>query len=101
MRAIHRLGGAAVLGTAIVTMLASPALASPTHSGTHERGPAERAIADLPGRQREVVTLRDLDGLSSEEVCGVPEITEANQRVLLHRGRSRLRQLLESELGRA
>ena len=58
------------------------------------------AIADLPARQREVVTLRDLDGLSSEEVCGVLEITEANQRVLLHRGRSRLRQLLESEFGR-
>lgn len=59
------------------------------------------AIADLPARQREVVTLRDIDGLSSEEVCGVLEITEANQRVLLHRGRSRLRQLLESEFGRA
>ena len=59
------------------------------------------AIAVLPARQREVVTLRDVDGLSSEEVCGVLEITEANQRVLLHRGRSRLRQLLESEFGRA
>ncbi len=59
------------------------------------------AIADLPARQREVVTLRDIEGLSSEEVCGVLEITEANQRVLLHRGRSRLRQLLESEFGSA
>ena len=59
------------------------------------------AIEDLPARQREVVTLRDLDGLSSEEVCGVLDISEANQRVLLHRGRSRLRQLLESEIGRA
>jgi RNA polymerase sigma-70 factor (ECF subfamily) len=59
------------------------------------------AVEDLPGRQREVVTLRDIEGLSSDEVCGVLEITDANQRVLLHRGRSRLRQILESEFGRA
>jgi RNA polymerase sigma-70 factor, ECF subfamily len=58
------------------------------------------AIMDLPARQREVVTLRDVEGLSSGEVCGVLDITEANQRVLLHRGRSRLRQALESEFGR-
>jgi len=59
------------------------------------------AIEDLPGRQREVVTLRDVEGLSSDEVCSVLEITEANQRVLLHRGRSRVRQALETEFGRA
>jgi RNA polymerase sigma-70 factor, ECF subfamily len=59
------------------------------------------AMVDLPVRQREVVTLRDVEGLSSEEVCGVLDISEANQRVLLHRGRSKLRQLLESEFGRA
>ncbi len=59
------------------------------------------AIASLPGRQREVVTLRDIEGLSSEEVCSVLEITEINQRVLLHRGRSRIRQVLESEFGSA
>jgi RNA polymerase sigma-70 factor (ECF subfamily) len=53
----------------------------------------------LPPRQREVVLLRDIEGLSSAEACSVLEISEANQRVLLHRGRSRLRQLLESELG--
>jgi RNA polymerase sigma-70 factor (ECF subfamily) len=53
----------------------------------------------LPPRQREVVLLRDVEGLSSAEACQVLAITEANQRVLLHRGRSRLRQLLESELG--
>ncbi len=46
MRALHRLGGAAVLGTAIVTVLASPALASPTHARDHGSGPFERRGAD-------------------------------------------------------
>jgi RNA polymerase sigma-70 factor, ECF subfamily len=58
------------------------------------------AIGELPARQREVVTLRDIQGLTSEEVCGVLDISHANQRVLLHRGRSKLRQALESEFGR-
>ena len=59
-----------------------------------------RAAMDLlPARQREVVLLRDVEGMTSAEVCEVLAISEANQRVLLHRGRSRLRQALESELG--
>ena len=63
-------------------------------------GPALRAAVDgLPGRQRDVVVLRDVEGLSSEDVCAVLGISEGNQRVLLHRGRSRLRTVLESELG--
>jgi RNA polymerase sigma-70 factor (ECF subfamily) len=53
----------------------------------------------LPDRQREVVLLRDVEGLSSTEVCDVLAISEVNQRVLLHRGRSKLRQSLESGLG--
>jgi len=53
----------------------------------------------LPVRQRDVVLLRDVEGMSSAEVCQVLAISEANQRVLLHRGRSKLRQVLESELG--
>jgi RNA polymerase sigma-70 factor (ECF subfamily) len=57
-------------------------------------------LGQLPDRQREVVMLRDVDGLTGQEVCEVLEITEANQRVLLHRGRSHLRQALETELGR-
>jgi RNA polymerase sigma-70 factor, ECF subfamily len=64
-------------------------------------GRIRSAIGELPDRQRTVVTLRDVEGLSSAEVCQLLEITEANQRVLLHRGRSRVRQVLESELGRA
>jgi RNA polymerase sigma-70 factor (ECF subfamily) len=78
------------------------------HDQVDDRLVAERmavrirtAIMDLPARQREVVTLRDLEGLGSVEVCGVLEISEANQRVLLHRGRSRLRTVLETEFGRA
>jgi len=53
------------------------------------------ALADLPDRQRHVVTLRDVHGLSSEEVCGTLDLSQANQRVLLHRGRARLRTVLE------
>ncbi|HXN39745.1 MAG TPA: RNA polymerase sigma factor [Solirubrobacteraceae bacterium] len=55
----------------------------------------EETLQELPPRQREVVTLRDVDGLSGREVCQVLDISEANQRVLLHRGRSHLRQALE------
>ncbi len=56
------------------------------------------ALEELPARQRQVVVLRDVEGLSSEEVCEALTISEGNQRVLLHRGRSRLRERLESEL---
>jgi RNA polymerase sigma-70 factor, ECF subfamily len=59
------------------------------------------AIGDLPALQRQVVVLRDVQGLSSDEVCAVLEISAGNQRVLLHRGRSRLRQVLETEFGRS
>lgn len=64
-------------------------------------GQIRKTLGELPERQREVVVLRDVDGLSSHEVCEVLEISEANQRVLLHRGRSHLRQALEAEMGRA
>jgi RNA polymerase sigma-70 factor (ECF subfamily) len=56
------------------------------------------ALKRLPPRQRAVVLLRDVDGLSGDEVCGVLAISEANQRVLLHRGRSQLRQALEESV---
>jgi RNA polymerase sigma-70 factor, ECF subfamily len=55
-----------------------------------------KALDHLPDAQRAVVTMRDVEGLSSEEICEVLDITPANQRVLLHRGRSRLRRALEA-----
>jgi RNA polymerase sigma-70 factor, ECF subfamily len=61
--------------------------------------PISGALDSLPQSQRAVVLLRDVSGLSSGEVCAILEISEANQRVLLHRGRSRLRQAIEAELG--
>jgi RNA polymerase sigma-70 factor, ECF subfamily len=54
------------------------------------------AIDGLPAAQREVITLRDVDGWSSAEVCDLLGLTEGNQRVLLHRGRSKVRAKLES-----
>lgn len=56
------------------------------------------AIDALPPSQRVVVTLRDAQGWSAEDVCNALQITEANQRVLLHRGRSRVRRVLERYL---
>jgi RNA polymerase sigma-70 factor (ECF subfamily) len=53
------------------------------------------ALAELPARQRTVVELRDVHGLSAEEVCEQLRISSANQRILLHRGRARLRTRLE------
>jgi RNA polymerase sigma-70 factor (ECF subfamily) len=55
----------------------------------------QAAIEALPLNQRTVITLRDVEGWPSMDVCAALEITEANQRVLLHRARSRVRQALE------
>ncbi len=63
------------------------------------RGALLAALAELPDRQRAVVMLHDVDGLDSDEVCQVLSLTTGNQRVLLHRGRSHLRQALEDEIG--
>jgi RNA polymerase sigma factor (sigma-70 family) len=59
----------------------------------------ERALADLPERQRVVITLRDVDGCSSDEVCSALSISPANQRVLLHRARAAVRERLERYFG--
>jgi RNA polymerase sigma-70 factor (ECF subfamily) len=59
---------------------------------------AMRAIAELPPAQQTVIRMRDVEGYSSDEVCSALEISAANQRVLLHRARSRVRAALESHL---
>lgn len=56
------------------------------------------AITELPLAQRQVVTLRDVEGLSSSEVCDLLGLSDGNQRVLLHRGRTRIRAALEEQL---
>jgi RNA polymerase sigma-70 factor (ECF subfamily) len=56
------------------------------------------AIAALPPRQREVITMRDVLGLPAEEVCSVLGVSEGNQRVLLHRARSRVRRRVARHL---
>ena len=55
----------------------------------------ERALNDLPPAQRAVVLLRDVEGVDAAEACAILEVSESNQRVLLHRGRSRIRRELE------
>jgi RNA polymerase sigma-70 factor, ECF subfamily len=57
------------------------------------------AIESLPPAQRAVISLRDVEGWSSEEVRNALELSETNQRVLLHRARSKVRRALESYLG--
>jgi RNA polymerase sigma-70 factor, ECF subfamily len=61
----------------------------------------EEAIYGLPDNQRAVITLRDVEGWSAEEVCNALELSETNQRVLLHRARSKVRKALEEHLGGA
>jgi RNA polymerase sigma-70 factor, ECF subfamily len=59
---------------------------------------AMRAIAELPPAQRAVIGMRDVAGCPAEEVCAALGISEGNQRVLLHRARSRVRAALEVHL---
>ena len=55
----------------------------------------QEAIDTLPVGQREVITLRDIEGCTSEEACDLLGVSEANQRVLLHRARCKVRRVLE------
>jgi RNA polymerase sigma-70 factor (ECF subfamily) len=58
-------------------------------------GVIEREIDRLPPAQRAVITMRDVQGFSSEEVCNALDLSETNQRVLLHRARAKVRGVLE------
>jgi RNA polymerase sigma-70 factor (ECF subfamily) len=55
----------------------------------------EREIAKLPANQAVVVTMRDVEGFDADDVCNALDISETNQRVLLHRARTKLRRALE------
>ena len=63
------------------------------------RGHLLAAVEELAPAQRAVITLRDLAGLDAEEVCSLLDITDGNQRVLLHRARANVRGALDSLLG--
>lgn len=60
-----------------------------------------QAIEQLPPQQRAVISLRDLEGWSAVEVCNTLNLSETNQRVLLHRARAKARKTLEQYLERA
>lgn len=62
------------------------------------RALVQRAIDALPPKQRLVITMRDVEGLPPEEVCNILSISETNQRVLLHRARSKVRAQVERDL---
>ena len=64
------------------------------------RSVVEQAIAELPERQRMVITLRDVEGWTSEEVRNEMAVSKTNQRVLLHRARVKVRQVLDAYLAR-
>jgi RNA polymerase sigma-70 factor (ECF subfamily) len=57
------------------------------------------AVDQLQPAQRAVITLRDIDGWSAEETCRALGLSEGNQRVLLHRARSRVRAAIETYFG--
>jgi RNA polymerase sigma-70 factor, ECF subfamily len=61
-------------------------------------GRVQELLPELPESQRQVVVLRDLEGLSAADVVALVGVSDGNQRVLLHRGRARLRQLLTREM---
>ena len=88
-----------------------PAELTPGLWQSWEGDPEERLLADearqvilatietLPDAQRAAITLRDIEGFSADEVCNVLDVTDTNQRVLLHRARSSVRRALERYLG--
>jgi RNA polymerase sigma-70 factor (ECF subfamily) len=65
------------------------------------RAVIRQAIDALPPTQRTVITMRDVGGWASEEVCNVLGISESNQRVLLHRARAKVRRAIEQYQSRA
>ena len=69
--------------------------------GAEARALLARALDELPPLQRQVLTLRDDQGLDADETCALLALSPSHQRVLLHRARARLREVLERTLGGA
>lgn len=86
-------GGSGSLGDDLPSPGASPEQA--THAA-RQRDRVRRAIAHLPASQREVLVLRDLEGLSTREVAKVIRISQDNVKTRLHRARVALRAALEN-----
>jgi RNA polymerase sigma factor (sigma-70 family) len=119
--AVSRASAAAVVAAGLLSVVISPALGlvllrrqqpeaarrrelpSPERrlSSLEARDHLKAALAQLPDRQRLIVALRDIEGHSAEEVCDFLGLSQENQRVLLHRGRSRLRAVLDEYLDAA
>jgi RNA polymerase sigma-70 factor, ECF subfamily len=96
-------GGSPTVDPDVVARHSPPWRSRPSRTASPERcamsaetlRSVRNALADLPERQRMVVTLRDVIGSTAEEVCATLDITPANQRVLLHRGRAWIRRAVE------
>jgi len=74
------------------------ALPEERFTSAETRAAIEQVVAALPPSQREVITLRDIEGWSSAEVRNALGLSETNQRVLLHRARTKVRRALEEEI---
>ncbi len=73
---------------------ASPDDVERTVSARQELGRVERALGQLPGRERLALLLTDVEGLDREAVCHALDVSPTHLRVILHRGRNRLRRLV-------
>ncbi|MGH9139273.1 MAG: RNA polymerase sigma factor [Acidimicrobiales bacterium] len=80
---------------------------TPWADETDDRLTAERlaatvrgSLGELPDAQRQVLLLRDIEGVPAAEVCELLGLSDGNQRVLLHRARARVRDILEREMGK-
>jgi RNA polymerase sigma-70 factor (ECF subfamily) len=63
-----------------------------------ERPASSTSVGDLPEAQRRVIAVRDIEGWSAAAVCDVLDVSDTNQRVLLHRARSKVRRSVERYL---
>jgi RNA polymerase sigma-70 factor, ECF subfamily len=61
----------------------------------------KECLPQLPEAQRQVLTLRDIEGIDAAQVCELLGVSAGNQRVLLHRARARVRSILDDEMGRS